>query len=110
MHWLSLTGKHLELLGRLTGVMVGSLFSPMMPMLTWVMKPYIDLSASPFAVLMDFPGLVSRLHAAGPSVLVFQVMPEVLLCGLAGIIFMILSGQLGLHLTRIFLRRTQIQN
>jgi len=108
MKWLSISPKQLEVLGRLAGVALGSLVSPLWPMLTWVMKPYIDLQAFMASdnYLVSYFELVSRLREAGPAALVFGLIPQILLCAVVGIAFLYITGQLGLYATRYFIRRS----
>lgn len=106
MKWLSIGPKQLEWLGRFAGVTLGSLISPLWPMLTWVMKPYIDLQAFMASdnYLVSYLELISRLRQASPATLLFGFVPQILLCALVGIAFLYITGQVGMYLTRYFIR------
>ena len=104
------TDSKLEWLGRLVAVWAGSLCSPMWPLLNWVMKPYIEpySSLNSFLtssnMLISYINLIARLKQAGAAALFFNLIPELLLCGLVSLIYVLFCGYVGSVITRTLIK------
>lgn len=94
--------QRLESIGRTLAIIAGSLFSPTLPLMKWLLMPYVNIDALLASGFTDQTpvDIVIYLHALGPEILLTRIAPILALGCVLGILYLTLCGHLGLLLTR----------
>ena len=109
--FFELSKRQLEVLGQLTAVMVGSLFSPWYAMLERTLAPYISLdkllSPDIMVALSTYLQLIRNMKAAGTAELMYSFIPSLGLCIVTMVAFLVACNFVGLFATRLVLERVE---
>jgi hypothetical protein len=99
--------RYLPALARILAIFAASLCSPAMPLLKWLLHPYLDLDLilSKGLTFQNMLETMINLQALGGPVLLLQITPILLAGCLLSIAFLLLCARLGDALSRWMISR-----
>jgi hypothetical protein len=94
--------RYLPALARILAIFTASLCSPAMPLLKWLLHPYLDLDLvlSKGLTVQNMMETLMHMQSLGLRVLLLQVTPIILAVCLLSILFLALCARLGDTLSR----------
>ena len=101
---LIITHRQLEVALRVLCVVVGEIFSPTWRLFHKVMEPYIDIKTALLSnanMLVEVLNFHAKLEAAPQRVLLYELIPQLLLCIVVSLAYLYLCNLVGLYAARL---------